>query len=181
MGAIGGSGQNAASSYRGTPFLTAEVGAGIEDTYFRRPVVSADDIAAIAPVMLGSGANLLGYYMFHGGRNPDGGLITLQESQLTGYPTDVPVKSYDFQAPLGEYGQERESLRKLKLIHYFLNDFGSILAPTVPRPPERVPSSPADVSIPRISARTSGGHGFIFLNNYVRGLTMPARPDSRLR
>jgi len=67
--------------------------------------------------------------MFHGGRNPDGGLITLQESQLTGYPTDVPVKSYDFQAPLGEYGQERESLRKLKLIHYFLNDFGSILAP----------------------------------------------------
>ena len=176
MGAIGGSGQNAASSYRGTPFLTAEVGAGIEDTYFRRPVVSADDIAAIAPVMLGSGANLLGYYMFHGGRNPDGGLITLQESQLTGYPTDVPVKSYDFQAPLGEYGQERESLRKLKLIHYFLNDFGSILAPTVPRPPERVPSSPADVSIPRISARTSGGHGFIFLNNYVRGLTMPARP-----
>jgi hypothetical protein len=41
------------------------VGDGIEDTYFRRPVVSADDIAAIAPVMLGSGANLLGYYMFH--------------------------------------------------------------------------------------------------------------------
>jgi hypothetical protein len=175
MGAIGGSGQNAASSYRGTPFLTAEVGAGIEDTYFRRPVVSADDIAAIAPVMLGSGANLLGYYMFHGGRNPDGGPITLQESQRTGYPTDVPVKSYDFQAPLGEYGEERESLRKLKLIHYFLNDFGSILAPMVPRPPEKVPAGPADISIPRISARTSGDRGFIFLNNYVRGLTMPER------
>jgi beta-galactosidase len=176
MGAIGGSGQNAASSYRGTPFLTAEIGGGIEDTYFRRPVVSADDVAAIAPVMLGSGANLLGYYMFHGGRNPDGVAITLQESQSTGYPTDVPVKSYDFQAPLGEYGQMRESLRKLKLIHYFLNDFGSILAPTVPRVPDKVPSSPADVSIPRVSARTLGDAGFIFLNNYVRGLTMPARP-----
>jgi len=176
MGAIGGSGQNAASSYRGTPFLTAEVGDGIEDTYFRRPVVTADDVAAIAPVMLGSGANLLGYYMFHGGRNPDGGAITLQESQRTGYPTDVPVKSYDFQAPLGEYGQERESLRKLKLIHYFLNDFGSILAPTVPHSPDNVPSSPADVRTPRVSARTSGDAGFIFLNNYVRGLTMPSRP-----
>jgi hypothetical protein len=176
MGAIGSRGQNAASSYRGTPFLTAEIGDGIEDTYFRRPVVSANDVAAIAPVMLGSGANLLGYYMFHGGRNPDGGAITLQESQSTGYPTDVPVKSYDFQAPLGEYGQERESLRKLKLIHYFLNDFGSVLAPTVPHRPERVPSSPADVSVPRVSARTSGDAGFIFLNNYVRGLTMPARP-----
>jgi beta-galactosidase len=175
MGAIGGSGQNAASSYRGTPFLTAEVGDGIEDTYFRRPVVSADDVAAIAPVMLGSGANLLGYYMFHGGRNPDGGPITLQESQATGYPTDVPEKSYDFQAPLGEFGQERESLRKLKLIHYFLNDFGSLLAPMVPRAPDKVPVSPADQSIPRVSARTSGDTGFVFLNNYVRGLTMPER------
>jgi beta-galactosidase len=175
MGAIGGSGQNAASSYHGTPFLTAEVGDGIEDTYFRRPVLSADDVAAIAPVMLGSGANLLGYYMFHGGRNPDGGAITLQESQSTGYPTDVPVKSYDFQAPLGEYGQERESLRKLKLIHYFLNDFGSILAPMAPRAPDKVPSSPADVSTPRVSARTSGDAGFVFFNNYVRGLAVPAR------
>jgi len=176
MGAIGANGQNAASSYRGTPFLTAEIGDGIEDTYFRRPVISSDDVAAIAPVMLGSGANLLGYYMFHGGRNPDGGAITLQESQNTGYPTDVPVKSYDFQAPLGEYGQVRESLRKLKLIHYFLNDFGAILAPTVPRVPDKVPSGPADTSIPRVSARTSGDAGFIFLNNYVRGLSMPARP-----
>jgi beta-galactosidase len=176
MGALGGKGQNSAASYRGTPFLTAEVGDGIEDTYFRRPVVSADDVASIASVMLGSGANLLGYYMFHGGRNPDGGAITLQESQRTGYPTDVPVKSYDFQAPLGEYGQERESLRELKLIHYFLNDFGSILAPTIPHAPDKVPSSPVDLSVPRVSARTLGDAGFLFLNNYVRGVTMPARP-----
>jgi hypothetical protein len=175
MGAIGGRGQNAASSYKGTPFLTAEVGDGIEDTYFRRPVVSADDVAAIAPIMLGSGANLLGYYMFHGGRNPDGGAITLQESQATGYPTDVPEKSYDFQAPLGEYGQEAASLRKLKLVHYFLQDFGSELAPMTARPPERVPASPTDASMVRVSARTDGAQGFIFVSNYVRGLTMPAR------
>jgi beta-galactosidase len=176
MGAIGASGQNPASSYRGTPFLTAEVGDGIEDTYFRRPVVSADDVAAIAPVMLGSGANLLGYYMFHGGRNPDGGAITLQESQRTGYPTDVPVKSYDFQVPLGEFGQERESLRKLKLVHYFLNDFGDMLAPMPPRPPAKIPADPTDLSTPRVSARTSGDAGFVFLNNYVRGAEMPSRP-----
>jgi len=176
MGAIGSATQNAASIYRGTPFLTAEVGDGIEDTYFRRPVVSADDVAAIAPVMLGSGANLLGYYMFHGGRNPDGGATTLQESQRTGYPTDVPVKSYDFQAPLGEYGQERESLRKLKLIHYFLNDFGELLAPMAPHTPDEVPATPADASTVRVSARTSGDAGFVFLNNHVRGLQMPNRP-----
>jgi hypothetical protein len=175
MGAIGGGGQNAASSYRGTPFLTVEVGDGIEDTYFRRPVVSADDVAAIAPVMLGSGVNLLGYYMFHGGRNPDGGPIPLQESQRTGYPTDLPEKSYDFQAPLGEFGQERESMRKLKLINYFLNDFGSVLAPMAPREPDKVPTSPADPSTARVSARTLGDAGFVFLNNYVRGSHMPDR------
>ncbi len=181
MGAIGDNGQNSASSYRGTPFLTAEVGSGIQDTYFRRPVVSADDIAAIAPVMLGSGVNLLGYYMFHGGRNPEGGPITLQESQRTGYATDVPVKSYDFQAPLGEFGQERESLRKLKLVHYFLNDFGSLLAPMKVREPAAVPANPGDTSIPRVSVRTRENSGFIFFNNYVRGLDMPARAGFQVK
>jgi hypothetical protein len=174
MGAIGGKGQNAASTYAGTPFLTAEVGDGIEDTYFRRPVVSADDVAAIVPVMLGSGVNLLGYYMFHGGRNPEGDGITLQESQRTGYPTDVPVKSYDFQAPLGEFGQERDSLRKLKLVHYFLADFGAALAPMPPHRPAALPSAPGDLSVPRVSARTLGEQGFVFFNNHVRGVTMPA-------
>jgi beta-galactosidase len=176
MAAIGGSGQNAATSYRGTPFLTAEVGDGIEDTYFRRPVVGADDIASILPVMLGSGVNLVGYYMFHGGQNPDGGPITLQESQLTGYPTDVPAKSYDFQAPIGEFGQERESLRKLKLVHYFLNDFGTLLAPMTTHAPDRTPSNPGDTTVSRVAARTSGERGFIFFNNYVRALQMPERP-----
>lgn len=175
MGAIGGKGQSAAESYRGTPFLTAEVGAGTQDTYFRRPVLSTDDVAAIAPVMLGSGVNLLGYYMFHGGRNPSGGGTTLQESQKTGYPTDVPVKSYDFQAPLGEFGQERDSLRKLKLVHYFLHDFGDVLAPMTPHQPQEIPPNPADSTVPRVSVRTSGEQGFIFFNNHVRGLEMPVR------
>jgi hypothetical protein len=181
MGAIGGGGQSSADTYKGTPFLTAEVGDGIEDTYVRRPVVTADDIASIPTVMLGSGVNLLGYYMFHGGRNPDGGPITLQESQRTGYPTDVPVESYDFQAPLGEFGQQRESLRRLKLVHYFLNDFGSDLAPMTPRAPAKTPSSPSDASIPRLSARTSGDRGFLFLSNYVRHLPMPSRPGFQVQ
>ena len=63
------------------------------------------------PTMLGSGVNLYGTYMFQGGENPDGKLSTLEESQETGYPNDLPIKSYDFQAPLGEFGQERESFR----------------------------------------------------------------------
>jgi beta-galactosidase len=175
MGIIGGGGQNPSSVYAGTPFLTAEVGSGMQDTYFRRPVVSADDIASIPSVILGSGANLLGFYMFQGGRNPDGKVTTLQESQATGYPTDVPVKSYDFQAPLGEYGGERPSFRRLKLVNYFLNDFGSALAPMSPHFPAELPTNPADLSVPRVSARNSGNHAFVFFNNYIRGTAMPER------
>jgi beta-galactosidase len=177
MSAMGGSGQNSAEAYRGTPFLTAEVGGGIEDTYVRRPVIKPDDIAAIAPVMLGSGANLLGFYMFHGGRNPGGRLSTLEESQRTGYPTDVPVKSYDFQAPISEFGVERESLDLLKLVNYFLNDFGSMLAPMQVYAPARVPANPADTSVARISARAQGDRAFLFFSNYVRGLAMAPRSN----
>ena len=176
MGIIGGAGQNPASVYTGTPFLTAEVGGGMQDTYFRRPVVSADDIAAMPTVLVGSGANMLGFYMFQGGRNPDGKRTTLQESQATGYPTDVPVMSYDFQAPLGEFGGERPSFRRLKLTNYFLNDFGEMLAPMAPSFPANLPANPADLTVPRLAARTSGQQGFVFLNNHLRGETMPARP-----
>ncbi len=157
------------------PYLTAEIGGGIEDTYHRRPVIAPDDIAAIAPVMLGSGVNLYGTYMFQGGENPDGKLSTLQESQETGYPNDLPIKSYDFQAPLGEFGQERASLRKLKVFQYFLNDFGGELAPMSVHPANAVPANFADLSVTRAAVRSNGDAGFIFFNNYVRNDREPAR------
>jgi hypothetical protein len=157
------------------PYMTAEMGGGNEITYHRRPVIEPSDIAALIPVMIGSGVNLYGTYMFQGGENPDGKLTTLEESQATGYPNDLPIKSYDFQAPLGEFGQERESLRKLKVFQYFLNDFGSELAPMTVRPPMVVPRNPADFGVPRASVRSRGDFGFIFLNNFVRGYSMPDR------
>ncbi|MGP8253074.1 MAG: beta-galactosidase [Terracidiphilus sp.] len=161
------------------PYLTIEIGGGIEDTYHRRPAIAADDIGAQVPVMLGSGVNLYGTYMFQGGENPDGALSTLQESQETGYPNDLPIKSYDFQAPLGEFGQERASLRKLKVFNYFMNDFGSRLAPMQVHAPDLTPGDPSDFSIPRASMRSNGDSGFIFFNNYVRGYAMRDRPASQ--
>jgi hypothetical protein len=161
------------------PFLTAEIGGGNEVTYHRRPVIQPDDIAAMFPVMLGSGVNLYGTYMFQGGENPEGKLTTLQESQATGYPNDVPIKSYDFQAPLGEFGQERASFRKMKVFQYFLNDFGTDLAPMMVHVPDTLPGSPEDFSISRASVRSREDAGFIFFNNYVRGYSMPARPAAQ--
>lgn len=176
MGAVGPKNKsNAASVGEGYPYLTAEVGGGTQDTYHRRPVIRANDIASVTTVLLGSGVNLYGTYMFQGGENPEGKKSTLEESQATGSATDVPVKSYDFQAPLGEFGQERESFRKLKLFQYFMNDFGADLAPMIVHAPSVVPKDPADLSVPRVAVRSKGDAGFVFFNNYVRGYTMPAR------
>jgi len=64
------------------PYLTAEMGGGMALSYHRRPLLTVDDTAAMAVVKLGSGAVLYGYYMFHGGTNPEGKKTTLQESKL---------------------------------------------------------------------------------------------------
>ena len=75
------------------PYLTAELGGGIQVTKHRRPVASNRDIGAMTLTKLGCGANLLGYYMYHGGINPEGKDTTLQESRATGYNNDLPVKA----------------------------------------------------------------------------------------
>lgn len=163
------------------PFLTAEMGGGMELSYHRRPLLNADDVAAMALVKLGSGVTLYGYYMFHGGTNPDGKHTTLQESQATGYPNDLPVKSYDFQAPLGEYGQMNPSYRELKTIHLFLADFGSSLATMTSYFPDRMPASKNDTATPRIAARFEKDRGFVFINNYQRNYPLPARKQFQVR
>jgi beta-galactosidase len=179
MGMMGGHrpAHGAESDASDTPFITAEMGGAVEDTYHRRPVIEPDDVAAMMPVMLGSGVNLYGSYMFQGGENPNGKLTTLQESHATGYPNDVPVKSYDFQAPLGEFGEERASLRKLKVFDYFLNAFGEELAPMSAHAPSEKPKDSQDFSLVRAAVRNRGERGFLFVNNYVRGYPMPARTD----
>jgi hypothetical protein len=159
------------------PYFLAEAGGGMELSYHRRPLVQPADIAAVNVTHIGSGANLFGYYMFHGGANPEGKLTTLQETHATGYPNDLPQISYDFQAPLGEYGQMHPSFRKLKLLHQFYNEFGPQLAPMVAFLPEQTPTAAADAATLRSSVRTDGDAGFLFVNNYVHNLPMPERKD----
>jgi hypothetical protein len=150
------------------PYLLAEAGGGMEVAYHRRPVVSSDDVAAIAITHIGSGANLYGYYMYQGGANPQGERVSLQESAATDHVYDLPVVSYDFEAPLGEFGQERESYRKLREIHLFLHDFGSELATMPAVLPVEQPTNAADLKTLRASFRGNGKSGFLFVNNHVR-------------
>ncbi len=175
MGAQGPAAMGARDGLDHYPYLETEAGGGMETSYHRRPWIDPDDIASLSVTGLGSGVNLYGYYMFQGGANPQGKLTTLQESQATGYPNDLPIRSYDFQAPLGEFGQVRKSYRKLKVLHLFIDTFGSDLAPMMPFAPTRLPSGPADTSVTRAAVRQKDGHGFLFVNNYVRQLAMPAR------
>ena len=137
------------------PRFTAELGAGMQLTYHRRVRVAPEDIPPIALTALGGGANLLGYYMYQGGVNPDGKLSTLQESHATGYPNDVPVKSYDFQAPLRAYGQMNESFRLLKCLHQFIADFGADLASMTRVLPDGVPSGMRDTNTLRVAGKPS--------------------------
>jgi len=149
--------------------------------YHRRPVVSADDVAAIAITHLGSGVNLYGYYMFHGGANPIGRKSTMQESAATDGVYDLPVISYDFRAPLSQYGQLRPSYRQLKSIHYFVNQFGDRLAPMAVYRPDRLPSGPDDSSTPRVALRSNGHGGFLFVNNHRPDYPLNALENLQVR
>ena len=166
--------QTPASEY---PYLTCEVGGGNQVTYHRRPLIPSADVAAGVVCRLGSGANGIGYYMYRGGRNPVG-KTTMQESRATGYKNDYPIVSYDFQAPVGECGQVRESYFALRTIHRFLNACGETLAPMPPTLPDSGPTDPADPGPFRCAVRSDGKRGFLFFNNHIHGVATPPRNET---
>ncbi|MCA1949171.1 MAG: beta-galactosidase, partial [Treponema sp.] len=150
------------------PYLTAELGGGLQVTRHRRPVATAQDIGAMTLSKLGSGVNLLGYYMYHGGTNPKGKLSSLHESRATGSINDVPELSYDFRAPIREYGQISDTYREIKLFSYFVHDFGEDLCRMPAIIPEKNPFNPKDSKAIRYSWRIQNGSGYLFVNNYQR-------------
>ena len=154
------------------PFATCELGGGIQVTHHRRPLIKPMDIYSISLVKLGCGNNLPGYYMFHGGTNPIGKFSTMQETKETGYPNDYSVLSYDFQAPLSEYGEVRGQYRQLNQLHLFVQDFGEVLAP-MDAVMAANPVAREDISSLRYAMRTNGTGGFVFVNHYQRLRTMP--------
>lgn len=157
------------------PYFCCEIGGGMITSYHRRIRVYPKDIESTALIKIGCGNNLQGFYMYHGGTNPEGKLTTLQESQATNYWNDVPVKSYEFQAPLGEFGQIAPHYHSLRLQHLFLRDFGEILANMTAYLPEKQAANSKDTETLRWSVRSDGESGFIFVSNYQRLQKMPAK------
>ena len=152
------------------PYLTAELGSGIQITTHRRPIISADDIASMALCKLACGANLLGYYMYHGGTHPTGKYSTLQETTATGSWSDLPALTYDFQTCIGEYGEVNQSYRKLKKLHMFLRCFAGIITSSVSFFPEDTVTDAEDDASLRYCVRHNkdANSGFLFVNNHQR-------------
>ena len=173
---------NAKSQY---PYFTCELGGGMMTSYHRRVYLYPEDAYSMALVKLGSGSNLLGYYMYHGGTNPEGKLNYLNENQKTPVTNhnDLPVKTYDFQAPLGEFGQKNPHYYTLRPLHLFMHDFGERLAIMEAVFPVDKVAKKFDDSYLRWSYRTVPSHSeragdeaaFVFVNNYERFANLTAK------
>lgn len=158
------------------PFLTVELGGGMQVTYHRRPTLVASDLLALAYTRLGVGANMLGYYVFHGTQHP---LSWNQEfsteeskSSVFPYPNDYPKISYDFEAPITEWGYIRDYYHDFKLLHQFIVGYGEDLAPMIASIPTDNPENEKDFQKLRYSIRSAEGAGYIFFNNYIRHFDM---------
>lgn len=156
---------------QGYPYFTCELGGGMSVSYHRRVYLYPEDAYSLAIVKLGSGSNLLGYYMYRGGTNPDGKKTYLNETQktvATNY-SDLPVLTYEYQSPLGEFGQKAPHYYTLRKLHLFMNSFGNMLAPMDAHFPtkDRAPKQ-GDNSYLRWAYRSDGSRAFVFINNYER-------------
>jgi hypothetical protein len=146
------------------PSFCAEMGAGIQMIYGARPIVTAQAAEGLMVRTLGSGSNGIGYYMYHGGSTPKqiGGVGSFQDE-----PMGMPKVSYDFQAPIGEFGLEGKMYRNLRLLHTFLADFGHLLAPMEPvLPADWQQMTPDNRDHLRYAARIKNGSGFLFMVNF---------------
>ena len=145
----------------GMPFACCEMGGGMQTSYAYRFSVDPRSVDALANVKVGSGCNFVGYYMFCGGTNPTG------KKNRYLHELWCPKLSYDYQAPVGEFGQLRDSYRRLRLLHGTLNTFGSILCEMETSLPDNADTIlPTDTNTLRYAARRNGSLGFLFVNNF---------------
>jgi beta-galactosidase len=172
-------------SYSGNhsyPTLTVEVGPGMASSYHRRIHINPIDAGAAVQVFLASGVSELGMYMYHGGTDPIVGGTTAQEQQDFGEggANDMPCRTYDFHAPLGEAGQPRDHYNYIRRLAFAASTCASWLAETNSFLPEITPTSYSDTSTLRWSVRGNGKQALAFLNTVQTFATMQPQTNLKL-
>lgn len=156
-------------AYQFVPYACCETGPGNQVTQHRRPYISEKDGYGVGFAKFASGCNWLGYYMFHGGRNPIGRFM--QESRITGYPNNYPVIDYDFQAPLNRHGECRPHGDLLRLMHMFAQYFDPEICTKQAFFPRWKSADPTDISFLKCSVRMNAQmSGYFFSSTYEKGL-----------
>ena len=111
--------------------------------------------------------------MFAGGTNPHGMLTSMEENKdETGYYNTNPLISYDFQAAIRESGELNDSYFEVKKLHYFLNEFGNLLAPMQPvfmKTPDEL----------QYVVRADNKSAFLFGINYCRHNVTTEKKEAR--
>ncbi len=144
------------------PSIPGEIGPGIQAKFSRRLIVPYESLHPLMVRIIGSGSNGIGYYMYHGGSTPQ-----FDEKFYNEEVNGIPRINYDFQAPIGQYGQVRDHYKHLRMLHLFLDAYSDRLAPmkTI-LPGTNVDITPENTDILRYAVRSYGDSGFLFVINF---------------
>ncbi len=164
--------------YRGArPTAFCELGTGSPARAAYRPMTPAGHTVTTALTRFAAVESLfLGYYLFHGGTNPvrgDGFGWTTKEPAF-------PLRSYDFWAPVSEFGERRESFHSILPLNLFVREFGADLARTEAVEPHEPVLDGAEDRL-RTLLRADAANGFVFYANYGNNHPLSERQDVRLR
>lgn len=143
------------------PFACCEMGGGMTVFYKYRFKLPYESVDSMTEMKVAGGCNFVGYYVFHGGSNPKGKKTPFLNENAT------PKISYDYQAPIGEFGQIRESYKRLKRQHYFYETVEESFCKTrTVLPYDTKDMDPYDIKTLRYAVRAHRDSGFVFVNNY---------------
>ncbi len=125
--------------------------------------ISPPPLSAITTAMTSFGSIetlTVGYYMFQGGSNPISSRYGFMPKG-EGFPNI----SYDFRAPLSEFGETRPAYFLLRPFHQFITNYSDVLGNGECRDPKVKEKNPEDPRL-RIKARAISDRGFLFGSYY---------------
>ncbi|HEY3558981.1 MAG TPA: beta-galactosidase [Kribbella sp.] len=155
------------------PIAFSELGTGSPNRAAYRPMSPPEMMVTTALTRLGGTESIfLGYYLFHGGTNPTrgDGFAWMTKEDAFG------LRSYDFWAPVSEYGDRRTSFYRAAPLNLFVREFGTELAGQQPVAVEDEVVDPDDDRL-RAVVRANADNAFVFLSNYGNNTPLSPRDE----